>query len=53
MRELKVRLAEDTYSRLKEIAALQLRSMTKQVTKYVMEGLKNDGSVGTTDRPSD
>ena len=43
MKEIKIKLTEETYKKLKEIAENELRPITKQVTLYILRGL-GDGN---------
>ena len=40
MKEVKVKLAEDIYTKLKEIADRELRPITKQATFYILQGME-------------
>ncbi|KKM05846.1 hypothetical protein LCGC14_1750000 [marine sediment metagenome] len=40
MKEIKVKLAEETYEKLKETAKRELRPITKQVTLYILRCMK-------------
>ena len=40
MKEVKVKLAEDIYIKLKEVANRELRSITKQVALYILRGME-------------
>jgi len=42
VKELKVKLSEDVYEKLRVIANGALRSINKQVTFYVLKGMESD-----------
>jgi len=41
MKEVKVKLTEEIYKKLKEMSERELRPITKQVTLYILRGLRD------------
>jgi len=44
MKEIKIRLGKDEHRRLRQTAKKNLRSMNKQVTAFVVDGLQREKS---------